>query len=269
VGGVLKELEAITGSLARAAVLEELVVAERPRSATDVTRGRRVQLTGVRRELERLVAAGLVRRSTSKRRDHSHLFEMETAYPGFPDLRRAVLVIAGPASVIRGALLSIDQRQLSWIHGPYAEGPASLWQIRVVVITSRGRQVREALARLMHQLEPRMATDVMSISEWVTRLQTREMRIRAIRRAIRMWLIGSDVLLRRAERREIETRALWKAAMQNWRDEYEWDEDYDPFSADGTRRVLLEPAPQAGSAASPAPRSACASSRRRRARGSR
>lgn len=267
--GVLKELEAITGSLARAAVLEELIVAERPRSATDVTRGRRVQLTGVRREIERLVAAGLVRRSTWNMPDHSHMFEIDPAHPGYPDLRRAVLVMAGPASLIRGALLPIDPTELAWIHGPYAEGPVVLPRMRVAVITARGREIRQALARVMPQTGHRLVTDVMSISEWITRLQRREMRIRAIRRATRMWLIGSDTLLRRAERHETEDRATWKAAIENWRDEYDWDEDYDPFTADGGTHALAEPAPQAGRVASAARRSASASARRRSASGSR
>lgn len=222
---VLGALRAITGSHARAAVLEELVTAARPRSATDVAGDRRTQLTAIRRELESLTRAGLVRRAEYTRSDHSRLFEMDPAFPGYPDLRRAVLVMTGPPAAIRRSVAPIDPRQLAWIHGPYAEGPVPLWRIRLLVITSRPRQIRRAFEKVQHELGARPMADVMSIAEWVTRLQQRDLRVRAIRRSVRMWLLGSDEALRNAERHEIERRDLWKAAMENWRDEYEWDAD--------------------------------------------
>lgn len=54
------------------------------------------------------------------------------------------------------------------------------------------------------------------------------MRARAIRRRARMWLLGSEEILRQRERSEILRRETWKHALENWRDEYEWDEDFDP-----------------------------------------
>ncbi len=157
------------------------------------------------------------------------LFEADPSFPGHLELRRFVLVTVGDAGRIRRAIAPVDPDQLAWIHGPYAEATSFVRAIRVAAITREPRAVRDQLASVIDLHRP-VAVDAMTIKEWSVRLTQREMRILAVRRATRLWLIGNDDLLRRRERRELEWRETWKQALANWKDEVEWDEDYDPFA---------------------------------------
>jgi hypothetical protein len=135
----------------------------------------------------------------------------------------------------REAATAVDANALVWMHGPYAEVPSPLATIRLAAITRESRVMRERLRELGSEpdmMRHRLVIDSMSIDEWVTRLEKREMRLLAIRRAQRLWLLGDTEALRRLERNEIEARRTLKHAIENWREELsdEWDEDFDPFA---------------------------------------
>jgi hypothetical protein len=66
--------------------------------------------------------------------------------------------------------------------------------------------------------------------QWITGSVARALII-ALRRTQRMWLLGSDEELRRAEAGEIRAKETLKKLMANWREELsdDWDDSWDPF----------------------------------------
>lgn len=223
-------LPSITGSRARAAILIELFGDDpRHRSISDLARAAGIRPSAAAREVRRLVASGLAMNADPARRQGARYRAGE--FPGHLELRRFVLATHGHAARIRAALAPLDPRQLAWVHGRYAQGQPIPRQIRVAVICREPRDARARLGPLADGLGYQILVDAMRISESVVRLQKREMRVIAIRRAPRLWLIGDDEQLRRREHSEAQDRAALKAAIANWREELsdEWDEDYDPF----------------------------------------
>lgn len=225
----MEGLRAITGSRARAGILAELLAeSSGPRSTSALARAAGVRPFAVRRELASLIEAGVIRRSAHEVRVGSPLHEADPSYPGFLELQRLVRITCGVAGLVRRAIQPLDVDQLAWIHGPYAEGRTVSRRLSVAVITRRRRQVAERLREVQRDIGWAIIAEVATIAEWVLRLERREMRARAIRRRARMWLLGSEEILRQRERSEILRRETWKHALENWRDEYEWDEDFDP-----------------------------------------
>ena len=222
----------IAGSRCRAAILSALFGEDaHAYSLSDLSRRSGLRHSAVLRELTRLVRSGLVRRWTWDDTDPSPKYEADRSSPGYQELRRLVLVRTGRAARIRESLAAADARQLAWIHGPYAELMLPFAHgLRVVAITRVQREVRDALRRAEERIHRRIAADVMSIEEWTSRLQSRDMRLLSVRRAQRLWLLGDGEALRRAERTAIVSRSALKNAIENWREELsdEWDEDFDP-----------------------------------------
>jgi len=222
-------LRSITGSRARAAILAELLGDDaRPHSVSELARLAGVQRSAALKEVRHLVRIGLLRPALPDRRQ-GPLFEA-AVFPGHLDLRRFVVVAHGHAGRIRAAVEPLDPRQLVWIHGHYAEARTVRRQIRIAALTADPRRTRERVAALASELGMELAVDAMTSAEWARRLERREMRVLAIRRATRLWLIGSDELLRALERSEAQDHATWKKVLANWREEAEWDEDWDPFA---------------------------------------
>lgn len=230
----ITDLRSITGSRARAGIIAELFKEDAGgRSVSALAEAAGVRRTAAVREARRLVAAHVLRPMPLVSRVQGPLYEPDPSFAGHLELRRLVFVTVGLAGAIRRRLLPLDPHQLSWIHGPYAEGRLFRRQIRLAVITQRRREMSEVLTGLGRQIGYELVIDVATLAEWVTRLQKREMRARAIRRAARMWLVGDEELLRQSERAEMSSRATWKAALANWREELsdDWDDDrFDPFA---------------------------------------
>lgn len=221
----------ITGSRARAGVLAALFREDPPRrSISELAAAASVQRSAAEREVRRLVAAGVIRPDPRSTRRQGPLYEADPEFSGRLELRRLVAVSAGVAGEIRRAILPLDPDQLAWIHGPYAEAPSCLLPIRVCAITREPHQVRDRLRAFAHEAQRRLVVDAMTLPEWTRRLERREMRVLAIRRAQRLWLLGHGERLRQREHGETSAHQTWKEAIRNWRGEYEWDEDYDPYA---------------------------------------
>ena len=224
------ELVSITGSRARAAVIAVLYgEASRRRSINDLAATAGIPWTAAAREIRRLVRLGLVRAVADRHQGGGAVYEADPSFPIHGELRRLVLSATGTAHALRQALDPLDASQLTWIHGTYAlglraDGPG---RIRVVSITKRTREVHEKLAGL-GRARREITSDVMSPAEWTQRLERHEMRVWAIRRSPRLWVIGDDARLVQRERHEIEMRATWKHVLENWREEFGWDDDWDP-----------------------------------------
>lgn len=223
----MQELLTITGSRARAGILTALLrEGDGARTAAELTRAAGVKGFGVRREIRRLLDAGLIRKAPiHTSRVH---YQVDPSFTGLPELRRFVRITAGTAGRIRRALLEIDDDQLAWAYGRYAVSSFDSFVIDLVVLTRQKRKVVKSLASLTtgHQIRPL----VVSVAEWVNRLEKKELRTRAIRRSYRLWILGDDEQLVREEQRYISSRKTLQHAIANWREELsdEWDDDWDP-----------------------------------------
>lgn len=223
----MRELLTITGSRARAGIVAELLrESGGARTAAELTRAAGVKGFGVRRELKRLMDAGLIRKlDRDSGRTH---YQVDPSFAGLPELRRFVRITAGVAGGIRLALLDIDDDQLAWAFGRYAISSYNTFEIDLVVLTRQKRKVVKSLSSLRtgHRIRPL----VMSVAEWVNRLEKKELRARAIRRSYRLWILGDDERLTQEEQRYISSRATLQHALANWREELsdEWDDDWDP-----------------------------------------
>lgn len=222
----------MTGSRVRAAVLEELFgEAARPRSVSSLARIAGARHFAVQKELARLRAAGVIRERPLERKA-GPLYEADPRSPGHLELCRYFRVTGGTPARIREAIALLDPVQLAWVYGPYAEGTPGPAPICVVSISREPRRVREAIRGVECPPGRPLVVDAVSIAEWTYRLERRELRVLAIRRAPRLWLIGDPTELRRRERSEIASRKSRQDAIRNWREELsdDWDENFDPYA---------------------------------------
>lgn len=219
---------AIAGSRSRAAILAQLFGDDAlPRSVTELARAAGLSHSAMHNEVSALLAAGVIRRRPGDRRPK---YVADRSFPAAVEISRVVCLLAGTAARLREAAAAVDARSLVWIHGPYAELPSVNASLRIAAITEERRALRSALEGAAVHPRRRPSIDVMSIAEWVVRLRQRDMRLLAIRRAQRLWVLGDGDQLRRQERGEMEARDILKRAIANWREELsdEWDEDFDP-----------------------------------------
>lgn len=223
----MTDLTSITGSRVRASILSELFGDKGgTRSISELAQAAGVHRSAAFKAVRGLVASGVLR-PTGPSRVHGSRYAADQSFAGYADLRRFILVWTGAAGEIRRALAAVDSHQLAWIHGPYAVDRPILRQIRLVAVTRDPSRVRAVVEGL--RTSYLVTSDVMTVAEWTRRVEKRELRVLAIRRAPRLWLLGSDAALAHEERVEAWSHQTWKRAIANWREEAEWDEDYDEF----------------------------------------
>jgi hypothetical protein len=219
-------LSALTGSRLRADVIAVLF-GGRPRSwkpmELEALTGR--HHSPLYRELLRLVAAGLVRKPGRA----PHQFEVDADAPVAREIRRLVLQTRGRVPRLRHALVQLRGRTLAWAVGGSLRGTPG--RTSLLVLTSAPKSlVRLQLAKLT---DAGTEVHVMSVSEWVTRLDKGDVFLRQARRARKLWIVGNWDELARRERAEIDSKRLLQSVRRNWREELsdEWDEDWDPSAA--------------------------------------
>lgn len=174
------------------------------------------------RELVRLVAAGLLRRQARS----PHQFEVDADTPVSREIRRLVLQTRGRVPKLRHALVQLRGRTVAWAVGGSLRGTPG--RSALIVLTSAPKSlVRVQLAKLTGA---GTEVHVMSMSEWVTRLDKGDVFLRQARRARKLWIVGNWDELTRRERAEIDSKRLLQTVRRNWREELsdEWDEDWDP-----------------------------------------
>lgn len=216
----------MTGSRARAAILTFLVSDGRGAgSVTEIAAKAGLARYAVERELGHLIEGGLIRKVDIGPTAHA-LYQAVRSFPGFLELWRFVVLTSGKAARIREALAA-DGHQLAWIYGPYIEG-AYTRKIPIVVITRAPKASARALQALRGSGFVVDAT-VMTIAQWSLRLERRDLTVLRLRKAQRLWLIGDSATLRKQEKFERETRRTWKTVLENWREEFLWDDDLDQF----------------------------------------
>jgi hypothetical protein len=181
----------------------------------------------LKRELKRLVSAGLLRTRVS---DGKRLYEPNEDGPVAREVARLVRQTRGRVPRIRHALIQLRSRTIAWVIAAGFADPdgARSAQRTLVVVTSAPKSlVRVQLSGLC----PGMEIQCMSMHEWVVRLQKGDVFLRRARRARKLWILGSWDELTAREQTEMESRRLLRFAVANWREELsdEWDEEWDPF----------------------------------------
>lgn len=234
----IDELTAIGNSEARAAIIALLFGDDpRPRHQSEIAKETGLSLRPVQRELERLVAAGLVARGkasgmTLRRTErvdaYMRPYWADPSCPIYPELRAIAAKTRGAAAAIRAALP--EHARLAWITGAYAVGRAGPdAPIEVAVIGHPKQLIARALERLGATLHRPLKPIVMYPDEWVARLDKREITVRRLRAWPKLWVRGDAFALRDTERGERETKDLVKRVIATGEDlTDEWDDDWDP-----------------------------------------
>lgn len=216
-------LSGLTGSRVRADILSALFGGPgRTWKPMELERATGRPHSPIYRELRRLVALGLLRAD----RRRGQRFEPEIDTPVAREIRRLVLQTRGRVPRLRHALVQLRGRTVAWaVGGSLRSTPG---RSALVVLTNVPKSlVRVQLAKLAGT---GTEVHVMSVSEWVTRLDRGDVFLRQARRARKLWIVGSWDELTRRERAEIDSKRLLQIVRRNWREELsdEWDEDWDP-----------------------------------------
>lgn len=183
----------------------------------------------VRVELERLVAAGLVRVALIQGRRQ---YEPETDDPIARALASFVHQTRGRVPALRRLLEQMRPRSLAWL--TCAPGVSSNGSSPHALVVLTGAPRRVVHARLGPMAGPDLAIRSMTIAEWVTCLQKGELFARRTRRGPKLWVLGSPEELVRWEQQHHTSRATLEAALRDWREQLsdDWDDGWDPDAPD-------------------------------------
>lgn len=221
-------LAALTGSRVRADVLSALFSGPSRRwKPLELKRVTGRAHPHIYRELRRLVDVGLLR----KHSNGSPAFEPDMDAPVAREIRRLVLQTRGRVPRLRRALVQLRGRTVAWAVGGSLRGTPG--RSALIVLTSAPKSlVHVQLAGLT---EAATELHVMSVAEWVTRLDKGDVFLRRARRARKLWVVGNWDELTRRERAEVDSKKLLRTVLRNWREELsdEWDEDWDPAAPIG------------------------------------
>ena len=223
-------LAVLTGSRVRADVLA-LAFGPHRRvwNAMDLGRAARHPHQVVRRELQRLVTAGLIRTRTE---DGVRHYETDADVPISREVALLVQQTRGRVPRIRHVLVHLRSRTIAWLVDGTAAGPGASRKAgaSLLVLTSAPRSLVKV--QLANALGKDLELHCMSIREWVARLDKGDVFLRQARRARKVWVLGSWADLIERERAELESRRWMPSLLQNWREELsdEWDDDWDPFA---------------------------------------
>ena len=217
-------LSALLGSAVRADVLTAIFSPNRRIfGLRELGRSLQRPHQGLHRHLRPLIEAGVVRVTLTNGRP---LYEADPTALGARELAALVRQTRGHVPKVRRALVALRTASLSWASPASAEAQH---RFDLIVLTTSPRAlVRVQLADLV----PRTGRlHVMSIREWVTRLEKGDVDLRRFRRTRKLWILGNWEQLVAAERSVIESKQLLQRAVANWQEELsdDWDDSWDPF----------------------------------------
>lgn len=185
-------------------------------------------------ELQRLADAGLVRVTVVEGRRQ---YEPETEDPVARELARFLMQTRGAIPAVRAAVESLPLRTLAWLSAdePYMDRARSPGRVLVALTSVPKRIVHQRLAA---SVPNGVEVHPISMAEWVTRLQRRELFARRARRGAKIWVVGSPGQLIRWEQAHLASRTTLRNALDKWREELsdEWDGDWDPMAGSGSER---------------------------------
>ena len=174
--------------------------------------------------MRRLVTVGLVREEVSK--GHRR-FEADITAPVGRELVALVRQTRGRVPLLRRALVSLRTPTVAWVLPIQPSEPAKGYEL-VVLSSAPKSLVRVQIADLVARDCP---VHVMSVREWVARLDKGDASLRRLRRSRKLWILGSWDRLVGAEQTVLESRRLLQKAVANWQEELsdDWDDSWDPF----------------------------------------
>ncbi|NLC55949.1 MAG: ArsR family transcriptional regulator [Armatimonadetes bacterium] len=158
--------EALFGHTRRAVLGLLFCHSERAFYLSEIVRSAGTGTGAVQRELDRLLAAGLVTRS---RRGNMVFYQANRESPVFPALRELMVRTSGVAEVLREALVPLAERiRVAFVYGSIARGeerPGSDVDVMVIGDVSFG-EVVSALYRCQENLGREVNPNVYPPDEW-------------------------------------------------------------------------------------------------------
>jgi predicted nucleotidyltransferase len=146
----------------------------------------------VQRELARLTAAGLLRRTT---RGKQVYFQANLDSPVFPEIHGLIVKTIGAVGVLREALAPLGSRvRLALIYGSVARGAESVSSdVDLLVIgTARLFDVVSALAPAQEKLRREINPVVFPAAEARRKLRTRDPFLAGVAAGAKLFVIGGD-----------------------------------------------------------------------------
>lgn len=157
----------------------------------EITQTAGVNLSAVQRELDNLLAAGVVRR---RRHGNRVYYRAERDSPLFPDLQGIVLKTVGLADVLRAALVPVAERiEVAFVFGSLAAGDAGVESdVDLMVIGRAGlRQIAPLLAEASGTLGREVNPVALSPGEWARRRAEGDHFITTVARAPKLFVLGA------------------------------------------------------------------------------
>ena len=162
-------LMAVFRSQLQGEILSQILLAPGRRTSSDLARALDAPFPTVRREVERLTAAGILR---AERVGRSRLLEPNTESPAYRPLRDLVMVAFGPRQVVEEEFSGLDGLQGLYIYGSWAAryagepGPEP-GDIDVLLVGSVDRDdAYDAAERAQYRLGREVNTTVASLARW-------------------------------------------------------------------------------------------------------
>jgi predicted nucleotidyltransferase len=155
-----------------------------------------VSLSSAQRELARLTAAGLLRRT---KRGHQTFYRAETSSPIYPELRSLLMKTVGLGEALRDGLGRAGDVRLAFIYGSVAAGeerPGSDVDI-VVVGGARPRAISDLLSDAERLIGRAVNSVVLTPDEFSARLRSRDRFLSAILKGPKVFVIGDEDEARR------------------------------------------------------------------------
>ena len=158
------------------------------------------------RELTRLsgLALGTIQREVANLRDAELIleqrngnrlyFKANTKHPIFTELQGIALKTTGLHQQLAVALEGLDNIELAFVYGSYAQGKAGAESdIDIFVIGSVGlRQLSPRLREVADTMNREINPSVMSAASYLDKLNSEDAYIRNVTKGKKLWILGSD-----------------------------------------------------------------------------
>jgi len=148
------------------------------------------QYSAVWKELNNLEKAGLLHSETLGGR---RIFTLNSQYPIVPELRNIFLKTVGAGDIVRGSLKDLEEVDVAFIFGSFAEGEADAdSDLDIMLIGDLDiEQVTPIIVELEHMLDRNVNYVLFTMEEWKSRVADKDPFIINVKNATKVMLIGS------------------------------------------------------------------------------
>lgn len=187
----MNRLNQIISSQARSEIFRLLFgVQTAPLHLREIQRQSKLAASTIQAELRKLTALELVTARVDGNRTY---FAANRTHPLFPEIQGLVLKTVGLADVLQEALLN-QQIQLAFVFGSMAaRNEKAVSDIDLMVLGSLGlRKLSSLLSGASERLGREINPHVMTVSEFQSRLASREHFVTRVWQAERIFIVGSE-----------------------------------------------------------------------------